>query len=355
MWVGDIVMQEIKNKSNLLETIENDDEENSKKINFEKINCRNRDKIYQMNEKDKKKYYDSLNIKKAQLNSIFIAWIDYLKINPNLHNTRSRNDGFHNIHSRNTDLSIILSSHPTKSIDYFLEKDFEVFYKNYFKQKYNKEATENDLTQMIDFIKAKVKLILSMCYIPEDLTNCYFYDIIYNKIGIEGFNEKVKILTFNYDLLLEQTIDFINKKEPNREVKKEIITHIYGNIQEGIKFMDGRNGKDEKNTKEDYKKKINEATHIYFLGFGFDDLNIERLGLAEIDFKGSGKQIFICNYGGNSRINALIYKTFKRKVKDFTLVKEGARVCMEDGFDIYISEKDIETSLKDEFHFAKIY
>jgi hypothetical protein len=264
-------------------------------------------------------------------------------------------------------LTFILSSHPTKSIDYFIEKDLNKFLKreiielkkldNMIKPDSNfpsKSELREELTGktfaelerlMVEFIKAKVCFILSLCHI-ESLEKCYFYDIIYNHIGIENFNKNAKVLTFNYDQLLEKTIESINSKEPERQIDKSLITHIYGDVESGIKFMEER---EEEECKKIYQKMFEEAHYIYFLGFGFDEINAERLGIKNCNFK--GKKVFICNFGGLSKVDYIIYEHFGLKARDFTLVREKSRLSQSKGFDLYISELSLQESLKTQFFF----
>jgi hypothetical protein len=215
------------------------------------------------------------------------------------------------------------------------------------KYKKEKELTNDILDKlhnlMVDFIKAKVCFILSLCNI-ESLEKCYFYDIIYNHIGIENFNKNAKVLTFNYDLLLEKTIESINSKEPERQIDKDksLITHIYGDVESGIKFMEERG-------KGEYQKMFEEADYIYFLGFGFDEINVERLGIKDFNFE--GKKVFICNFGGISKVDYVIYNAFGLKARDFTLVRDGSRLSQSKDFDLYISELSLQESLKTQFFF----
>lgn len=140
--------------------------------------------------------------------------------------------------------------------------------------------------------------------------NWYMY--LFNRMKECSFNDfsknKISFVTFNYDLSLDQFISkalqsFYGKEEGVvRHILHNIpIVHLYGQINVDpfdIPDSDFLNAIDnaEKNlklikderTNSGHKKEITEefktahsliknATNIYFLGFGFDETNLERL------------------------------------------------------------------------------
>jgi len=146
----------------------------------------------------------------------------------------------------------------------------------------------------------------------EQQENWYMY--LFNRIKNCSFNDfgknKISFITFNYDLSLEQFISkslqsFYGKQEGSvRQILQNIpIVHLYGkinsdpydeadsnllkvisNAEKNLKLIkDERTNENEgKNITEEFQKAhslIEKAENIYFLGFGFDETNLERLNI----------------------------------------------------------------------------
>jgi hypothetical protein len=151
---------------------------------------------------------------------------------------------------------------------------------------------------------------------------------IYNRlIGTEESkleDPEISFITFNYDHSLELQLHNaikhsfnLSKEDTQKAFNKIKIHHVYGDIGEfasplnsihnlndyfhfhcnaRIKAVEDASTSikvmyDQREELPDYVKKLFEAKHIYFLGFGFDKLNIQRLG---IDWKNYNKQIRVC-------------------------------------------------------------
>lgn len=165
---------------------------------------------------------------------------------------------------------------------------------------------------------------------------------------------KLNIVTFNYDVSIEYFLysrfndtPFFTKKQSNAFLEKlsKNIVHIYGQLE---KYQwqgktDGRNntsyghvydndayklaeqyhhnirvmGKDRANADviaaaNWAKEKLENAVNIYFLGFGFNEDNVQLLDLHNTT-RGARK-IYCTNYGDSQKINNQIYKIFDQKV-----------------------------------------
>ena len=144
----------------------------------------------------------------------------------------------------------------------------------------------------------------------------HWYEYLFNRIG-SSFNElpnnKLSIVTFNYDRSIEfylfvtfrQTNERKKHEECVKQFKRIPIIHVYGSLgplplndcEDGIKYNSYwdssdlkkwyqsidilRKGRTPKNFKEAHNVLMN-ANRIYFLGFGFHPINVERLGLRSL-------------------------------------------------------------------------
>lgn len=169
--------------------------------------------------------------------------------------------------------------------------------------------------------KMAIALILKNYEIKSELSkqegNWYMY--LFNRMkdcDFKDFNKnKISFVTFNYDLSLEQflsnALQFFYGKNPSQvsEVLREIpIVHLYGKINSDSYATDSNfssaifnadknlklikdertdnNGADE--ITEEFQMAhnlISTAKNIYFLGFGFDKINLERLNIGLMQAK----------------------------------------------------------------------
>lgn len=165
---------------------------------------------------------------------------------------------------------------------------------------------------------------------------------------IEKQVKKIQIVTFNYDLSLEKFLyEFLKNNvffksgeesflESAREVIFNRIIHVYGSIDnpltcnmdeierksisyhdyylkilrdsfekqekysENIRLIESKRSKDVKLAKCDY---------LYILGFGFDPLNIEQIGLKKDIW---AKNCFVTNFNDNQKIKRIALNTLAR-------------------------------------------
>jgi hypothetical protein len=176
--------------------------------------------------------------------------------------------------------------------------------------------------------------------------------------------KKIRIVTFNYDLSLEKFLYeflknnvFVSGEEEQLESAKRIIfqtiKHVYGSIDDPFncdfdliegdkcigrgKFLDNNKIlKDAFINQEKYSTNINlienerrngeckliKCAYLYVLGFGFDPINIERIGMNpdvwcgrdSLDECGGG--CYVTNVGGNKKIERLLLNNLaKRKIR----------------------------------------
>lgn len=160
-------------------------------------------------------------------------------------------------------------------------------------------------------------------------------------------DNKVKFITFNYDVSLEKALsdglnahsDFFNQDEMGRFFDGRFI-HMYGQVRENnlshnfqpiqvdwgqnldadlyaiyeascmIRTIENVDKQDEAVFKQ-ARTAIESAKRIFILGFGFDDRNCERLGFNN-DFVSNSACQSICftNYGDSDKINKRVNKLF---------------------------------------------
>jgi hypothetical protein len=166
--------------------------------------------------------------------------------------------------------------------------------------------------------------------------------------------KKIRIVTFNYDLSLEKFLYeflknnvFVSGEEEQLETAKRIIfetiNHVYGSIDDpfncdfdlikGDNFL-GRGRflnnneilKDAFINQEKYSTNINlienerldakckliKCAYLYVLGFGFDPINIERIGMNPeiwgryVADKNYGYGCFVTNFDDNKKVERLL-------------------------------------------------
>ena len=178
---------------------------------------------------------------------------------------------------------------------------------------------EENTKMFIQITKDLIKEVLEEILLTE---KNYFDYIVKNYIGFSNL-ENVEIINFNYDLCLEKTIEEILEKQWNlsEEMKEKLNaflkklqdSHFYGDIKKGIDFI-----RHKPEDSENFRDKFLRAENIYFLGFGFDNLNINNLGLDDLceinAFQKpnySRQNVFLTNYGSNAKIQNVVSRIFK--------------------------------------------
>ncbi|MGZ8190681.1 MAG: hypothetical protein ACXWTS_05565 [Methylococcaceae bacterium] len=134
-------------------------------------------------------------------------------------------------------------------------------------------------------------------------------------------NNQLKIVSFNYDRVLEQYLQTaiertygVNETEAGALRKFIEIVHVYGNLQDLEKRAYGKTPDDfsevancirvipearkaDDEQFEKAKEMIAWAENICFIGFGFDKTNVERLGFRPDHDYGYSKKIYSTLYG----------------------------------------------------------
>jgi hypothetical protein len=227
------------------------------------------------------------------------------------------------------------------------------------------------------FIKMTKNLITSVL---NDLSNSdtilernYFSDIVQNYIGFSNL-ENVEIINFNYDLCLEKTIEGILEKQWNlsEEIKGRLNalleklkkSHFYGDTEQGIDFI-----RHKPEDSANFREKFLRAENIYFLGFGFDNLNINNLGLNDLYGTNASRQnVFLTNFGSNAKIQNVVSGIFnvnqffisneirvkkvnkEGKVEEKLLISKTG-VSEDKRFKVHIAEMDCFEAVKYNFVF----
>jgi len=148
----------------------------------------------------------------------------------------------------------------------------------------------------------------------------HFFSMLNTSFGKFGQNE-LSIITFNYDRSLEHYLHTVlcnSHGISSRSVKNELsnipIVHVHGQLghlpwqsREGVVLFGSANDKeiiriaankikiihDDVDDDPEFieaQKLIRQARHIYFLGFGYNETNLKRLGGPEI-FESSNAEI----------------------------------------------------------------
>ena len=184
-------------------------------------------------------------------------------------------------------------------------------------------------TEFMDVGKISIGAYLISCEDDKKLReipdNWYMYLFDRLKSSFEDFDKNnISFITFNYDRSLEQFFFEALKNRFNRidqecaaKLKKIPIVHLYGqldllpwqsndgvpysanynarlrNAKKNIKlFSDNQNVNESEEFQEAYKL-IQKSQRIYFLGFGFDEINLERLNVQLM----KGKELFGTSLG----------------------------------------------------------
>jgi hypothetical protein len=200
----------------------------------------------------------------------------------------------------NHDFGNIIKNHNPFSIDYLITNIIDQNKHEEFVKK-----VRNSISSIISEAQNKV----------SQWNNNYFFDIIQNRVGVDNV-EQIDVINFNYDTTLEKVVEyFINlyEKEEGRISKlKELLirienSHVYGYIGDNGDKIDFIRIKNRKRT-EEFITKIKNAENIYFLGFGFDRINLQNLGFFDYEVKNhfsssfynetskKSKKIFVTNY-----------------------------------------------------------
>jgi hypothetical protein len=178
----------------------------------------------------------------------------------------------------------------------------------------------------------------------------------------ELLSNKVHFITFNYDISLEtslyKTLMSVESFSDDRKIKeflsKERILHMYGHIKEpiskqekqqnhypkgsrehsyfnhnilfneaydasvGIRTIDGSDKDDNNLVFDKAKTIIQEASNIYFLGYGFDERNNDRLGISCLKKRGpTTRRIYFTNFQDRNQINKRAGNAFLQSESGF--------------------------------------
>ncbi len=157
--------------------------------------------------------------------------------------------------------------------------------------------------------------------------------------GSVSTENKVKIITFNYDTILEFVLEkqFSNTQAGYENWANYIdIIHVHGQCgfienpqgapqaqcqkwANGIHVVNEAVIPDDIQTnRKKAKKLIGEAKEIYFCGFSFAAPNCHLLGLDSLQAGMDGNLISVCNYDGNVGVSRILNKISDKSSVDYS-------------------------------------
>lgn len=158
----------------------------------------------------------------------------------------------------------------------------------------------------------------------------HLINIIRFSVRHKLLSSRVKIITFNYDTVLESILSLIfrdTEKEYGDYAEYIDFAHVHGSFgelpettespaalakswAEEICVVQESNIPDQiSEAREKAKAWVAEAKKVYAVGFAFSGANCRLLGLDE--FKGKTRDLFYCNYDGNMGITQSVERIFK--------------------------------------------
>src|SRR3989344_1691894 len=210
----------------------------------------------------------------------------------------------------------------------FSADDILNFRKNLFESgKTSIDAFLEHRTEFLDIGKLAIATVLTSYENSETLYDAgvdKWYKFLYEKMNVsspeEFANNKISIITFNYDRSIEHFLfnslkNTYGKSDEDcaREISKIKIIHLHGSL--GYLPWQDKDGKhyQKDNSPEDIiraakniriihenidmntdfidaRKILAEAERVYILGFGYHEINVQRLGIKNLSV-GEGKEI----------------------------------------------------------------
>ena len=242
-------------------------------------------------------------------------------------------------------LSILIKQHNPDSIDYFLQNLKDYFFEEYESDNVTVEKVQKEGASIVQNIIRGIQENSNYFSVKQ---NFYFWDILKS---VEKDIDNIDIINFNYDTLLEESCKDFSSLRTDKVIFKEFQkkledSHIYGDIKKGISFIRVI----EERKIDQYSKLFNNADDVYFLGFGFDKLNLDNLGVKKFERLPS-KKIYITNYKASRNIIHTIENYFnidlqKENYFNTNLLKG---IDSRDGRTIYISPNSVEKAIKEDF------
>lgn len=210
----------------------------------------------------------------------------------------------------------------------FSSDDILNFRKNLFESgKTSVDAFLEHRTEFLDIGKLAIARVLTSYEESETLYDTgedKWYKFLYEKMNVRSFeefaNNKISIITFNYDRSIEHFLFNSLKntygksnEECAREISKIKIIHLHGRLGY-LPWQDngGRHYQKDNSSSDiimaakniriihekidinsdflDAKKILVEAERVYILGFGYNEINVQRLGIKDLSV-GEGKEI----------------------------------------------------------------
>ena len=168
--------------------------------------------------------------------------------------------------------------------------------------------------QYAPIAKYYIALILLACESRAVVVGDWYQKLWQNVVdpGLRDGGTELEIVTFNYDRSLEWYLNRVLRAAHGMkldELHKVCITHVYGylgSLEEtgyGV-FSQAEHASNFINlipprihSNESIRDKLLECDRIVFLGFGFDDLNLDVLGINEENIQRPKNQLYATSFG----------------------------------------------------------
>ncbi len=185
--------------------------------------------------------------------------------------------------------------------------------------KFGKKFSEGDWGSIDEFLQSRKerrdrdlgKRLIAAALIPAQLSarftapqpRGHWYNILLpHVIGAARSSRSLKIITFNYDMTVEHYLCTVlmsrgnlSHKQAMAEIKRLDILHLHGRLLGTTELLKGPfekcvdacgrsivvvdEAEDNNETFMAARRILNASDYIYFIGFGFADVNLRRLGI----------------------------------------------------------------------------
>jgi len=234
----------------------------------------------------------------------------------------------------NYDTGNVIKNHNPSSIDHLMTKIID----------------QNQHQELVGKVKKAISDIIfeAQNKVPQ-WNNNYFFDIIQNLIGIDKIDQ-LDVINFNYDTTLEKVVEYLigiyksendgdEERKKSRIIKLENLgtrlqnSHVYGYIGDNGNNIDFIRVTTNERI-EDFITKIKNSENIYFLGFGFDQTNLQNLGFFDNELTShfisnrrlsNSKKIFVTNYVGEVEVRMSKTNQFVKSTQPIPYVIDKRR------------------------------
>jgi hypothetical protein len=135
---------------------------------------------------------------------------------------------------------------------------------------------------------------------------------VYGRVRTGPLSERIDPLTLLDPLSVGPVQKYHGKPELRQADMKVLLDTVY-EASKGLRTIDPIEKTLDEHVLAAARKAIEEAVCIYILGYGFDPLNSERLGMAtslRLDKQSTHKSVLLTNFGDSNRINKVASRLF---------------------------------------------